>query len=126
LQDTKATAPDVSELRQELEKRLAEWRADSSISHHAAELWQYYNTLTAESSQILCEQLRLILSPSLASKLAGIFLVAYAYRQTTPFGIQLTNHTPLEDNQPTTRICVFFLSSCFILKETTAPGKGST
>ena len=35
------------------------------------ELWRCYEALTADASQRLCEQLRLVLEPLLATKLRG-------------------------------------------------------
>lgn len=42
-----------------------------AFSHTFRQLWRRYDALTADLSAQLCEQLRLILQPSLATKLKG-------------------------------------------------------
>eukprot|EP00794_Sanderia_malayensis_P000585 gene585-1245_t len=63
------------EIRRELEQRLASWavtRAHGARDEsEAIETWRKYENLTATFSQQLCEQLRLVLEPTLASKLRG-------------------------------------------------------
>jgi midasin (ATPase involved in ribosome maturation) len=59
---------DYFELRQELETRMAEWRKTGNDLKTAQDLWNNYATLTRDLSFSLCEQLRLILEPTL-----GIF-----------------------------------------------------
>ena len=64
-------ADNYEELRQTLEKDLISWQAQGSAIHSAIELWKRYSTLTRDYSFHLCEQLRLILEPTLTSKLKG-------------------------------------------------------
>lgn len=59
------------ELRMELEQSVAEWRESGQDPREAQELWRMYTTLTRNLSFALCEQLRLILEPTLATKLKG-------------------------------------------------------
>ncbi|XP_072854872.2 midasin isoform X1 [Pogona vitticeps] len=66
------TVKNPEELRQELEKQLADWKTGNVAEEKAAaEMWQRYHLLTAPLSQQLCEQLRLILEPTQAAKLKG-------------------------------------------------------
>jgi len=62
---------DYEELREELEKRMVEWRANKEDMDKAHQLWKDYELLTFDLSMELCEQLRLILEPTLATKLKG-------------------------------------------------------
>ncbi|KAJ1768723.1 AAA ATPase midasin, partial [Coemansia sp. RSA 1843] len=62
---------DIGQLREELEAKTAEWRANSQDSEHAVQLWQAYTRLTHELSLMLTEQLRLILTPTQATQLKG-------------------------------------------------------
>jgi midasin len=57
--------------RMELEKRLSEWRKNGQDSLEAQSLWRNYSSLTRDLSFHLCEQLRLILEPTLSTKLKG-------------------------------------------------------
>ena len=52
---------------------LAEARASDYFAARAAELWRSYVSLTADLAFGLCEQLRLILVPTLATRLNGDF-----------------------------------------------------
>ena len=69
------TEEDIAQLREELEQRLAladrgARRPDGSLSvEEAGELWAGFMAITGELSQRLCEQLRLLLEPQLATKL---------------------------------------------------------
>lgn len=60
-------------LRSDLEHQLAEWsnldRGTPEEQQVALEAWRKYELLTSSLSQELCEQLRLVLEPSLATKL---------------------------------------------------------
>ncbi|KAI8912415.1 hypothetical protein EDD86DRAFT_188131 [Gorgonomyces haynaldii] len=57
------------DLRMELEQQMAEWlRGDQKEAH---DMWMHYCHLTRDLSFNLCEQLRLILEPTLATKLKG-------------------------------------------------------
>ncbi|WFC94542.1 hypothetical protein MBRA1_001174 [Malassezia brasiliensis] len=55
------------------EAALTAFRAGEGDAAHAAELWRAYATLTTDLAFALCEQLRLILVPSLATRLNGDF-----------------------------------------------------
>ena len=64
---------DPEKLRLDLEHQLAEWtsleRGTTEEQRIAQEAWRKYEVLTSSLSQELCEQLRLVLEPSLATKL---------------------------------------------------------
>ncbi|KAG5846734.1 hypothetical protein ANANG_G00118110 [Anguilla anguilla] len=68
---------DPEELRKELELQLEAWQRQTPGEREeesaAAAMWQQYQLLTSPLSQQLCEQLRLILEPTRASKLKGDF-----------------------------------------------------
>ncbi|XP_064196020.1 midasin isoform X1 [Anguilla rostrata] len=68
---------DPEELRKELELQLEAWQRQTPGGQEeesaAAAMWQQYQLLTSPLSQQLCEQLRLILEPTRASKLKGDF-----------------------------------------------------
>lgn len=57
------------ELAEELQQRKQE--AQKGESHGAGELWGRLRSVTASLAQRLCEQLRLVLEPMLATKLQG-------------------------------------------------------
>ena len=62
----------ISKLRAELEGNLAslsELKVSVTDKHMAMEVWNRYEQLTAPLAQQFCEQLRLVLEPTLASKL---------------------------------------------------------
>ena len=72
----------VEELRRQLDERLktaaagaldAAASADPSLQRYGAEVWSRCEALTAGLASELTEQLRLILEPTLASKMAGDF-----------------------------------------------------
>ncbi|WFD41675.1 hypothetical protein MPSI1_000307 [Malassezia psittaci] len=65
--------PEREEVDQQAEVVLAEFRASDHDAGKAAELWRTYSTLTMDLAFALCEQLRLILTPSLATRLNGDF-----------------------------------------------------
>ncbi|WFC97593.1 hypothetical protein MYAM1_000308 [Malassezia yamatoensis] len=65
--------PEREEVDQQAEVALAEFRASDHDAGKAAELWRTYSTLTMDLAFALCEQLRLILAPSLATRLNGDF-----------------------------------------------------
>ncbi len=56
---------------QQLELEIARNTAEERTSIDGERLWQSYSGLTSELSQTLCEQLRLILEPTLATRLQG-------------------------------------------------------
>ncbi|XP_060562548.1 midasin-like, partial [Ruditapes philippinarum] len=67
---------DLESLRSELENQLGSWTqsnlpADTDAESAASELWHRYEALTSSLAQDLCEQLRLVLEPSQATKLKG-------------------------------------------------------
>ncbi|CAD6924714.1 unnamed protein product [Tilletia controversa] len=70
-----AFEPDRAEADAALQHELAilQGAGDEARVQKAAELWAAYTTLTADLSLALCEQLRLILAPTLASRLNGDF-----------------------------------------------------
>ena len=65
------TAQEIFELRQQLEEELTKWRENPTEIQRSQQLWMHYEELTQVPSQELCEQLRLILEPTLATKLKG-------------------------------------------------------
>ncbi|XP_028395044.1 midasin-like isoform X2 [Dendronephthya gigantea] len=66
---------DLEKCRNELEDLLNKWRdlKDGSPEEQATALdtWHKYEQLTSAHSQQLCEQLRIVLEPSIANKLRG-------------------------------------------------------
>lgn len=64
---------DMMKLRQELETQMIQWKESGIDLKQGEELWRKYESLTSDLSQELCEQLRLILAPTMASKLRGDF-----------------------------------------------------
>lgn len=56
--------------REELDREMAEWREKGDMVH-AEKLWRGYEALTAPLAQDLCEQLRLILEPTLCTQMRG-------------------------------------------------------
>jgi midasin (ATPase involved in ribosome maturation) len=65
---------DPDQLRAEMEAEVAQWRsspASQQDAETARRLWSKYDRLTHDLSLELCEQLRLILEPTLATKLKG-------------------------------------------------------
>jgi midasin len=61
---------DVPE-EERVEAALKQWQEDGCRAEDAAELWRLYESLTHDLSYTLCEQLRLILAPTLATRLRG-------------------------------------------------------
>ena len=63
----------VASLRKELEQDLTVWstnqKAMSLTDRDAMELWLKYDRLTSSLAMQLCEQLRLVIEPTLASKM---------------------------------------------------------
>lgn len=68
---------ELATLRQEAEASLADWKnasaetADADDAARAADLWARFEALTAPLTGELCEQLRLILEPTLAARMQG-------------------------------------------------------
>lgn len=54
-----------------VELALRQWQAEGQPSEGAHNLWRLYESLTQALSYALCEQLRLILEPTLATRLKG-------------------------------------------------------
>ena len=73
---------DREKLRSDLEHQLAEWsnkdRSTTEEQRVAQEAWRKYELLTSSLSQELCEQLRLVLEPSLATKLKYVICIQRA------------------------------------------------
>ncbi|KAI8073967.1 hypothetical protein BC940DRAFT_267177 [Gongronella butleri] len=62
---------DMERMRDELEQKVGQWREQGRDMNQARSLWQGYENLTHDLAMGLCEQLRLILEPTLATKLKG-------------------------------------------------------
>ncbi|ORX62530.1 hypothetical protein DM01DRAFT_1278333, partial [Hesseltinella vesiculosa] len=62
---------DIERMRDDLEAKVALWREEGRDMTQARNLWQGYENLTHDLAMGLCEQLRLILEPTLATKLKG-------------------------------------------------------
>ena len=63
---------DKEEDGQELvELALRQWQASGQPEHGAEDMWRKYESLTHDLSYALCEQLRLILEPTMATRLKG-------------------------------------------------------
>ncbi|KAF8890019.1 hypothetical protein CPB84DRAFT_1816393 [Gymnopilus junonius] len=56
---------------EDVELRLREWRAAEYPADGAERIWRLYESLTHDLAYTLCEQLRLILEPTLATRLKG-------------------------------------------------------
>ncbi|CAE6410316.1 unnamed protein product [Rhizoctonia solani] len=56
-----------------VEKVAAGWQANGNPIQGAEEIWRLYENLTRDSSHALCEQLRLVLAPTRATRLRGDF-----------------------------------------------------
>ena len=54
-----------------VELSVKKWQDSGHPKAHAGEIWRLYDALTQELSFALCEQLRLILEPTLATRLRG-------------------------------------------------------
>ncbi|KAK9767839.1 AAA ATPase midasin [Basidiobolus ranarum] len=65
------TQEQIEAMREELERNLTKWREDGESMNNARELWHQYELLTHDLALGLCEQLRLILEPTLATKMKG-------------------------------------------------------
>lgn len=55
----------------DLELALQQWQAQGRPSAQAEHMWRRYESLTHDLSYSLCEQLRLILEPTMATRLKG-------------------------------------------------------
>ena len=61
----------IAEQRAALRAALDQWRQDGAQVALAEAVWQRFELLTHDTANELCEQLRLILEPTLATKLRG-------------------------------------------------------
>eukprot|EP01097_Dermamoeba_algensis_P003662 TRINITY_DN2518_c0_g1_i5.p1 TRINITY_DN2518_c0_g1~~TRINITY_DN2518_c0_g1_i5.p1 ORF type:complete len:437 (+),score=154.13 TRINITY_DN2518_c0_g1_i5:146-1312(+) len=70
---TRMTLEDLMKMRSDLEIELASWkeREGPQAIAQAEEMWNKFVQVTNEHSVALCEQIRLILLPTLATKLKG-------------------------------------------------------
>lgn len=62
---------DMDHMRTELDQFMNQWKAEPGNWEYGQELWRKYEALTSDLAADLCEQLRLILEPTLATKLQG-------------------------------------------------------
>ncbi|KAI0769070.1 midasin [Trametes elegans] len=70
--DALVPAEDEEHDRQrQVELALRQWQADGQPSSQAEDMWRKYESLTHDLSYALCEQLRLILEPTQATRLRG-------------------------------------------------------
>ncbi|KAI0647852.1 midasin [Trametes meyenii] len=58
-------------LQRDVELALRNWQADGQPESQAEDMWRKYESLTHDLSYALCEQLRLILEPTQATRLKG-------------------------------------------------------
>ncbi|KXS18954.1 P-loop containing nucleoside triphosphate hydrolase protein [Gonapodya prolifera JEL478] len=65
------TVKDYDALRRDLEDRFASWRQEGANESNSMQLWKQYERLTQDAALTLSERLRLILEPTVASKLKG-------------------------------------------------------
>ena len=63
----------TSTLDKEVEKQLHHWLTHNDKGMNSSHMWQMYESLTQSLSYSLCEQLRLILEPTKATRLMGDF-----------------------------------------------------
>ncbi|EAU86094.2 MDN1 midasin family protein [Coprinopsis cinerea okayama7 len=62
---------DQALLDEQVEVELRKWRESDQPSDRTENLWRLYESLTHDLAYALCEQLRLILEPTLATRLKG-------------------------------------------------------
>jgi len=67
--DTEQSSPDSS--FETVDAALRTWQDSGYTSEAAESLWRLYTSITHDLSYALCEQLRLILAPTLATRLKG-------------------------------------------------------
>ena len=70
-QDQERPVIDYEKLRMELDQVMQSWRANRHDDQESMKLWTICCELTRDLSFDLCEQLRLIMEPTLATKLKG-------------------------------------------------------
>jgi midasin len=73
IEDETYEIQDYDAFRMDLENRMAIWRQSGQNVKESQELWRNYAALTQNLAFSLCEQLRLILEPTLSTKLKGDF-----------------------------------------------------
>ncbi|KAI0693224.1 midasin [Cytidiella melzeri] len=71
-QETQPTAPSAPDTNT-IDLALLSYHSSPSSLSSALDLWRLYTNLTSPLSHTLCEQLRLILAPTLATRLRGDF-----------------------------------------------------
>lgn len=70
--DADVVQNEISEtLAEEVELKTRQWQAEGQPLSGAEEIWRLYESLTHHLSYSLCEQLRLILEPTMATRLKG-------------------------------------------------------
>ena len=76
--DNEAVAPGAEEevtsiecMREKLEAEFSAWQLDGEREAASEAIWRRFESLTSGLAQELCEQLRLILEATVASKLQG-------------------------------------------------------
>jgi len=62
---------DVETHRQEIDRLMQAWREGQNEAESADDVWRHFESLTGEYSRELCEMLRLVLEPTLATRLQG-------------------------------------------------------
>ena len=62
---------ELENVQEVVELALRQWQADGQPEGSAEEMWRKYESLTHDLSYALCEQLRLILEPTMATRLRG-------------------------------------------------------
>lgn len=65
------TEDEEQEAQHKVEAALRQWQADGQPSAQSEEIWRAYESLTHDLAYALCEQLRLILEPTMATRLRG-------------------------------------------------------
>lgn len=77
---------DIEELQAELDAAVAKWQGGDGVAA-AEELWRRFEGRVSGLAQELCEQLRLVLEPTLASKLQGDYRTGkrIAMRKVIPY-----------------------------------------
>ena len=65
------TPEDLLVMRTDLELSLAKWKSDPNNVALGGEIWRQLQAITSGAAQQLCEQLRLLLEPTLKSKMQG-------------------------------------------------------
>eukprot|EP00455_Lapot_gusevi_P015782 TRINITY_DN1803_c0_g1_i3.p1 TRINITY_DN1803_c0_g1~~TRINITY_DN1803_c0_g1_i3.p1 ORF type:complete len:851 (+),score=329.23 TRINITY_DN1803_c0_g1_i3:117-2555(+) len=68
---TGLSAEELQRLRTELDADLQQWSQQAEQQELAFQIWRKLDLLTSDLATQLCEQLRIILEPTLASKLSG-------------------------------------------------------